>query len=293
MNIHPSLCRRSPGSIPTARALEAGVKLHGATVHFVTPALDHGPIIIQAAVPVLPGDDEATLAARVLARSMRSIRVQCVGFSMGSCECAHGAECESNGRECASNGSAHDRIAHSQDAAARAPPAGRSGQRRPPRRGRSRAALASMPPPMRPPRCSTRAVRLIACSATSFATIARSDRWTAGSSPRRPMRCCGANAILEYVGRVRGAAPPGARGTRAAAWPERARTRCRQSDRRKRSGSPRVKARAALPRTATRAGRSARSARLGASSGCKPKWARRGYRQLGSGLTQPRRSICG
>ena len=47
---------------------EAGVRLHGCTVHFVTPALDHGPIIIQAAVPVLPGDDESSLAQRVLAQ---------------------------------------------------------------------------------------------------------------------------------------------------------------------------------------------------------------------------------
>jgi phosphoribosylglycinamide formyltransferase-1 len=53
------------------RALEAGVKVHGCTVHFVTPALDHGPIVIQAAVPVLPGDDEDRLAARVLAEEHR------------------------------------------------------------------------------------------------------------------------------------------------------------------------------------------------------------------------------
>ena len=50
------------------RALEAGCKVAGATVHFVTPALDHGPIVIQAVVPVLAGDDEAALAARVLER---------------------------------------------------------------------------------------------------------------------------------------------------------------------------------------------------------------------------------
>jgi phosphoribosylglycinamide formyltransferase-1 len=54
-----------------ARALAAGVKIHGATVHFVTPELDHGPIVIQAAVPVRPGDDEATLAARVLVQEHR------------------------------------------------------------------------------------------------------------------------------------------------------------------------------------------------------------------------------
>ncbi len=47
------------------------MRIHGCTVHFVTPALDHGPVIIQAAVPVLDGDDEATLAARVLAQEHR------------------------------------------------------------------------------------------------------------------------------------------------------------------------------------------------------------------------------
>lgn len=66
VNIHPSLLPAFPGLDTHRRALEAGVKLHGTTVHFVTPALDHGPIIIQAAVPVRPDDDEPTLAARVL-----------------------------------------------------------------------------------------------------------------------------------------------------------------------------------------------------------------------------------
>jgi phosphoribosylglycinamide formyltransferase-1 len=68
LNIHPSLLPAFPGLHTHRRALEAGCKLAGATVHFVTPALDHGPIVIQAAVPVLPGDDEGALAARVLAR---------------------------------------------------------------------------------------------------------------------------------------------------------------------------------------------------------------------------------
>ena len=66
MNIHPSLLPAFPGLHTHRRALEEGVRIHGCTVHFVTPALDHGPIIIQAAVPVVDGDDEATLAARVL-----------------------------------------------------------------------------------------------------------------------------------------------------------------------------------------------------------------------------------
>lgn len=68
VNIHPSLLPAFPGLHTHARALAAGVKLHGATVHLVTAELDHGPIVIQAAVPVRDGDDEATLAARVLAQ---------------------------------------------------------------------------------------------------------------------------------------------------------------------------------------------------------------------------------
>jgi phosphoribosylglycinamide formyltransferase-1 len=71
LNIHPSLLPAFQGLHTHRRALEQGVKLHGCTVHFVTPALDHGPIVIQAAVPVLPGDDEATLAARVLRQEHR------------------------------------------------------------------------------------------------------------------------------------------------------------------------------------------------------------------------------
>ncbi|HKB84093.1 MAG TPA: phosphoribosylglycinamide formyltransferase [Burkholderiales bacterium] len=66
MNIHPSLLPAFPGLDTHRRAIDEGVKLHGCTVHFVTPALDHGPIVIQAAVPVLPDDDEERLAARVL-----------------------------------------------------------------------------------------------------------------------------------------------------------------------------------------------------------------------------------
>jgi phosphoribosylglycinamide formyltransferase 1 len=68
INIHPSLLPAFPGLHTHERALEAGVKLHGCTVHFVTAALDHGPIIIQAAVPVLDNDTARTLAARVLKR---------------------------------------------------------------------------------------------------------------------------------------------------------------------------------------------------------------------------------
>jgi phosphoribosylglycinamide formyltransferase-1 len=71
LNIHPSLLPAFPGLHTHARALAAGVKVHGATVHFVTPELDHGPIVIQAAVPVRPDDDEHALAARVLAQEHR------------------------------------------------------------------------------------------------------------------------------------------------------------------------------------------------------------------------------
>jgi phosphoribosylglycinamide formyltransferase-1 len=66
VNIHPSLLPAFPGLRTHARALAAGVKVHGATVHLVTPALDDGPIVIQGVVPVLAGDDEDRLAARVL-----------------------------------------------------------------------------------------------------------------------------------------------------------------------------------------------------------------------------------
>ncbi|MDT3669540.1 MAG: phosphoribosylglycinamide formyltransferase [Aromatoleum sp.] len=70
-NIHPSLLPAFPGLHTHRRALEAGVRVHGATVHFVTAALDCGPVVIQAVVPVLPGDDEETLSARVLAQEHR------------------------------------------------------------------------------------------------------------------------------------------------------------------------------------------------------------------------------
>jgi phosphoribosylglycinamide formyltransferase-1 len=66
LNIHPSLLPAFPGLHTHRRAIEAGCKVAGATVHFVTPELDLGPIVLQAVVPVLPGDDEQALAARVL-----------------------------------------------------------------------------------------------------------------------------------------------------------------------------------------------------------------------------------
>jgi phosphoribosylglycinamide formyltransferase-1 len=66
LNIHPSLLPAFPGLNTHERALAAGVKVHGCTVHFVTTELDHGPIVIQAAVRVRPDDSAAALAARVL-----------------------------------------------------------------------------------------------------------------------------------------------------------------------------------------------------------------------------------
>lgn len=67
LNIHPSLLPAFPGLATHRQALEGGVMEHGATVHFVTAELDHGPVVAQARVPVLPGDTEDLLAARVLA----------------------------------------------------------------------------------------------------------------------------------------------------------------------------------------------------------------------------------
>jgi phosphoribosylglycinamide formyltransferase 1 len=71
INIHPSLLPAFPGLATHERALEAGVRLHGCTVHYVTPGMDEGPVIAQAAVPVRPGDTSSALAARVLAAEHR------------------------------------------------------------------------------------------------------------------------------------------------------------------------------------------------------------------------------
>jgi len=71
LNIHPSLLPSFPGLHTHRQALQAGVKLHGCTVHVVTASLDAGPAVIQAAVPVLAGDTEESLAARVLAAEHR------------------------------------------------------------------------------------------------------------------------------------------------------------------------------------------------------------------------------
>lgn len=71
LNIHPSLLPSFPGIRVHRQALDAGVKISGCTVHFIVPALDSGPIIAQAAVPVLAGDTPETLAARILVEEHR------------------------------------------------------------------------------------------------------------------------------------------------------------------------------------------------------------------------------
>lgn len=71
VNIHPSLLPAFPGLDTHARALAAGVRLHGCSVHLVSPGVDEGPILAQAAVPVLEGDTPESLAARVLAQEHR------------------------------------------------------------------------------------------------------------------------------------------------------------------------------------------------------------------------------
>jgi formyltetrahydrofolate-dependent phosphoribosylglycinamide formyltransferase len=78
LNIHPSLLPAYPGLDTHARALTDGVLEHGCTVHLVTAGVDEGPVLCQARVPVLPGDDEATLAARVLAAE-HELYAACLG----------------------------------------------------------------------------------------------------------------------------------------------------------------------------------------------------------------------
>jgi phosphoribosylglycinamide formyltransferase-1 len=90
LNIHPSLLPRYPGLHTHRRAIEAGDTVHGASVHFVTSELDGGPVVIQATVPVLPGDDESRLAARVLTQE-HLIYPRCIGwFATGRLELKDG-----------------------------------------------------------------------------------------------------------------------------------------------------------------------------------------------------------
>jgi len=79
LNIHPSLLPKYRGLHTHRRALEAGDREHGASVHFVTRELDGGPVVLQVRVPVRDGDDEATLATRVLAEEHR-IYPECIGW---------------------------------------------------------------------------------------------------------------------------------------------------------------------------------------------------------------------
>lgn len=90
LNVHPSLLPAFPGLHTHRRAIAAGCKLAGATVHFVTPDLDHGPIVAQAAVPLLPGDDEQVLAERVLAAEHRLYPLAVRWFVQGRLSVAQG-----------------------------------------------------------------------------------------------------------------------------------------------------------------------------------------------------------
>jgi len=83
MNIHPSLLPALPGLDTHRRALAAGARVHGCTVHFVTPVVDSGPIILQAKVPIEPGDTEERLAARVLKEEHRIYPEAVRGFLEG------------------------------------------------------------------------------------------------------------------------------------------------------------------------------------------------------------------
>ena len=84
LNIHPSLLPSFPGLDTHARALAAGVKLHGCSVHLVSDLMDEGPILAQAAVPVLEWDDEDRLAARVLAAEHILYPAALSGFAKGA-----------------------------------------------------------------------------------------------------------------------------------------------------------------------------------------------------------------
>ena len=90
LNIHPSLLPAFPGLHTHRRALQAGCKVSGATVHFVTAALDHGPIVLQSVVPVRPDDSEDTLAARVLASEHRIYPLAVSWFVRGQLRIDHG-----------------------------------------------------------------------------------------------------------------------------------------------------------------------------------------------------------
>jgi phosphoribosylglycinamide formyltransferase-1 len=91
LNIHPSLLPKFPGLDTHQRAIDAGEKWHGSTVHFVTEELDGGPAIIQGRVPVMPDDSAAKLAARVLAVEHRIYPEAARMFAAGRLECRDGS----------------------------------------------------------------------------------------------------------------------------------------------------------------------------------------------------------
>ncbi len=90
LNVHPSLLPAYPGLHTHRRALADGVRVHGCTVHFVTPEVDVGPIVVQGVVPVLAGDDEEALAARVLAVEHRVLPAAVGWFCAGRLRLAAG-----------------------------------------------------------------------------------------------------------------------------------------------------------------------------------------------------------
>ena len=91
VNVHPSLLPAFPGLHTHRRALQEGVKIHGCTVHFVTAQMDRGPIVVQAAIQVLPDDTEQTLAARVLEQEHRIYPEAVRWFMEGRLEISEGA----------------------------------------------------------------------------------------------------------------------------------------------------------------------------------------------------------
>ena len=97
LNIHPSLLPAFPGLHTHRRVLEAGCKLSGATVHFVTPSLDLGPIVMQSMVPVKADDTEGTLAARVLASEHRIYPLSVSWFVRGLLRVEHGVVRQTEG----------------------------------------------------------------------------------------------------------------------------------------------------------------------------------------------------
>lgn len=101
LNIHPALLPAFPGLDTHARALAAGVKLHGCTVHFVTPEVDAGPIVVQAAVPVLDDDTPQRLAARVLAQEHRIYPMAVRWFAEGRLSLTTDGRVRLDGASCA------------------------------------------------------------------------------------------------------------------------------------------------------------------------------------------------